>query len=153
MPVANGGAPQAGEASGLGPEAAVLGEVYSTSTGEQLVLGLPEQAADSSHLKDESSEEFTPHKRYSSHPHNIEEAEDLLETYFMRVGIPPCPPCPMNPKTRNHNCALVPLCPGWCMGFCRRSEGAVQPAEVQCMSACSPEVVASLQCVLMGGTE
>ena len=63
----------------------MLGEAYNTSTGEQLVLGSSEQAADSS--KDESSEEFTPHKRYSSHPHNIEEAEDLLETYFMRVGV------------------------------------------------------------------
>ena len=87
MPVANGGALQAREVSGLGPEAAVLGEAYNMSTGEQLVLGSSEQAAESLQLKDESSEEFTPHKRYSSHPHNIEEAEDLLETYFMRVGV------------------------------------------------------------------
>ena len=69
----------------------MLGEVFNMSTGQQLVLGSDDLKGDlrddlkDDLIKDESSE-GPQHKRYSSHPHNIEEAEDLLETYFMRVS-------------------------------------------------------------------
>ena len=69
----------------------MLGEVFNMSMGQQLVLGSDDLKGDlrddlkDDLIKDESSE-GPQHKRYSSHPHNIEEAEDLLETYFMRVS-------------------------------------------------------------------
>ena len=79
--MANGAAPQHALRDDLSMDAAVLGEVQDLKTGEDLVLGSPASKPDAASPTDPPGQ----HKRYSSHPHNIEEAEDLLETYYMRV--------------------------------------------------------------------